>query len=279
MHKIIDFALHNQKVISSAVVLVIFYLLRFISFKIFDRKIENVRKRYLIRQTISYVAIFILTLTFVVIWVDWFRTVITFFSLVLGALILTSKEVISNFLAYSIIIWRSLFQVGDRIQIGSTIGDVLEVGPMYINVSEISNWVGADDYTGRMIKIPNSAVLTMNVSNYSKSSSIIWDEVNFYTTSDVNLQKAKTIALEIISKYHHVLTKHEIVDIESDKGDLMFLSQTPEVFITMDNNRIKFACRYACKFTKRRSNQNHIFEELITEFQKADDIQFWKESK
>ena len=67
--------------------------------------------------------------------------------------------------------------MGDRVQIGDTKGDVIDIGLLRTTLMEIGNWVSRDMYSGRIVRIPNSTVLKGSVFNYSQGFQFIWDEI------------------------------------------------------------------------------------------------------
>src|SRR6266852_2359223 len=70
-----------------------------------------------------------------------------------------------------------LYVAGDRVQIGDTRGDVIDIGLLRTTLMEIGNWVSRDLYSGRIVRIPNSMVLKGAVFNYSQGFRFIWDEI------------------------------------------------------------------------------------------------------
>ena len=72
------------------------------------------------------------------------------------------------FLCFAGSIYRTFarpFTAGDRIQIGDMRGDVVDVGLMGTQLLEVGPKDYTHQYTGRMISIPNSLILTTNVFN------------------------------------------------------------------------------------------------------------------
>ena len=67
--------------------------------------------------------------------------------------------------------------LGDRIQIGDTRGDVIDIGLLRTTLMETGDWVSGDLYNGRIARIPNSAVLKGPVFNYSQGFRFIRDEI------------------------------------------------------------------------------------------------------
>src|SRR6202789_640263 len=87
--------------------------------------------------------------------------------------------------------FSKLYAMGDRVQIGDTRGDVIDIGLLRTTLLETGNWVGRDLYNGRIVRIPNSTVLKGSVFNYSQGFRFIWDEIKvlFTTTSDCQLAR------------------------------------------------------------------------------------------
>ncbi|RLA44265.1 MAG: mechanosensitive ion channel family protein [Gammaproteobacteria bacterium] len=80
-------------------------------------------------------------------------------SLFLGVLLsLGSTSVISNIIAGYTMTYRNAFKVGDRVRIGDTIGDVLEVRLLVTYLNSLKN---------EKIVIPNSTILNSEITNYS----------------------------------------------------------------------------------------------------------------
>jgi small-conductance mechanosensitive channel len=63
--------------------------------------------------------------------------------------------------------------VGDRVQLGDSGGDVIDIGLLRTTLMETGNWVNRDSYNGRIVRIPNSAVLKESVFNYSQGFQFI----------------------------------------------------------------------------------------------------------
>jgi hypothetical protein len=87
------------------------------------------------------------------------------------------QDVLASFAGAFSIGFSKLYAVGDRVQIGDTRGDVIDIGLLRTTLLETGNWVSGDLYNGRIVRIPNSAVLKGIVFNYSQGFRFIWDEI------------------------------------------------------------------------------------------------------
>src|ERR1700734_2382883 len=101
--------------------------------------------------------------------------------------------------------FSKLYTVGDRVQIGDTRGDVIDIGLLRTTLMETGNWVSKDLYNGRIARIPNSTILKVSVFNYSQGFRFIWDEIKIVLTGTSNPQLARamllSVAKEAISEY------------------------------------------------------------------------------
>lgn len=73
-----------------------------------------------------------------------------------------------NFAGGVIVFLSGIYKVGDRIEIESITGDVIDIGIMYTTILETRGWVSGDQATGRLVIVANKAVVSGNISNYTK---------------------------------------------------------------------------------------------------------------
>lgn len=120
-------------------------------------------------------------------------------SLVLGFAL---QAPITSFIAWLYIILRQPYQVGDRIQIGETRGDVVEIGYLDTIIKEVSgDYLGNDRISGRLIYFPNSIILTGKVINYSGDFGMfIWDETSVQISYTSDLKFVESCLMEAASR-------------------------------------------------------------------------------
>ncbi len=147
-------------------------------------------KRYnLIRLThlLSIIGVGILIVSFL--FSNWYAAAVSLglISLILGFALQTP---ISSFIGWIYIIIRNPFRIGDRIQIDTFKGDVIEIGYL-----DTTLWEFAGDYltndlpSGRLIRFPNSIVLQSSVYNYSwRDFKYIWNEIPFHVAYESDLE-------------------------------------------------------------------------------------------
>src|SRR5205814_1260866 len=96
---------------------------------------------------------------------------------------------ISSFIGWVYILMKKTYRIGDRIQVGTSTGDVIDIDYLDTTLWEFGGpYVSADHPSGRLIKFPNSNVLSTAVYNYSwPLFPYIWNEISVQVayTSDL----------------------------------------------------------------------------------------------
>ena len=172
------------------------------------------------------------------------------------------------------IIWRRPFALGDRIQIGPHAGDVIDVRLFQFTLNEIGNWVQADQSTGRIIHIPNGKVLTEVIANYSEGFQYIWNEIPVLVSFESDWEKAKQLLLEIVRRDSEEIARaaeHSVRET-TRKFMIFYTNLTPTVYTSGHDSGVLLTLRYLCEPRQRRVTEQEIWEDILREFAKHDDI-------
>ncbi len=163
--------------------------------------------------------------------------------------------------------FSKLYALGDRVQIGDTRGDVIDIGLLRTTLLETGNWVSGDLYNGRIVRIPNSTVLKGSVFNYSQGFQFIWDEIKvlFTTTSDCQLAREMLlrVAKEAIGEY--LVEAQTSWNAMSDNYRSANPPLDPTVALVVNAGRLEFTVSYVVDYTKRIAMQDQLFTKIVEE--------------
>jgi small-conductance mechanosensitive channel len=133
------------------------------------------------------IAIFILGLSLLS--ASWYTAVVSLglLSLILGFALQTP---ITSLIGWIYLLTRQPYRVGDRIQIDEAKGDVIDVSYLDTTLWEFGGpYLSTQHPSGRIIKFPNSLVLSRTVYNYSwPLFPYIWNEIKFQVAYDSDLE-------------------------------------------------------------------------------------------
>jgi small-conductance mechanosensitive channel len=266
----------QEKLLISFAILVVLWMTRVLVLVVVHRRSDDFRIRYRWKKTSQYVTVTIAVLVIGMIWIQGFRSLATYLGLLSAGLAIALRELVANFVGWAFILWRRPFEVGDRIQIGDTAGDVIDLRIFQFTLLEIGNWVDADQSTGRVIHVNNGQVFTQSVANFSKGFEYIWNEIAVLVTFESDWEKAKGILAGIATKHGEELsTAAEEKVHEAARRFMIFYSKlTPTVYTSVRDCGVLLTLRYLCDPRRRRSTEESIWEDILHAFAENDDIDF-----
>lgn len=266
----------QYKVFSTLLAVLLVFLTRKLLQRFLLRSVSDVKIRYNWAKGFSYFGYFLLFLIIAPIWITELHSFGAFLGLLTAGLAVALKDPISNFFAWVYILIKKPFEMGDRIQIGTSEGDVLDISFFEFTLLEIKNWVEADQSTGRIIHMPNGLLFTQPVFNYNQAMDYIWNEVPLMISFESNWQKAKEILLEIEEKNLSPM----IQNVERNFGEAQkkyYVYNTdlnPTVYTRIKPNGVQLTLRYLCPPKKRREFEQVAMEEILLRFVREPDIEF-----
>jgi small-conductance mechanosensitive channel len=186
------------------------------------------------------------------------------------------KDLLVNLAGWVFIMIRKPLSVGDRVQIGEITGDVIDIRIFQFSVIEIGNWVDADQSTGRIVHIPNGMVFNKWQANYTAGFEFIWNEIPVLLTFESDWQKAKQILSDAVNKHAMHLSKEAELQIKkaAEKFLIFYTKLTPIVYTSVRDSGVLLTMRYLCHVRRRRSTEELIWEEILEQFAKYDNIDF-----
>lgn len=259
--------------LSVFIVLVLLLLRRLFLFFAY-RKVEDLRQRYLWRKSSAYFTFFLGILIIGSSWLEGIKALSTFLGLLSAGLAIALREPIVNLAGWGFILWRRPFEVGDRIQIGDHRGDVIDTRIFQFSLLEIGHWVDADQSTGRIINIPNGKVFTEPLANYTLGFRFIWDEAPVLITFESNWEEAKSILEEVANRHAETFTENATKQVRQAASRFMIPvgDLSPTVYTTVKESGVLLTVRYLVEPEKRRTINESVWEDILRQFAKHDDI-------
>ena len=263
------------RVLSSVLVIIILFVLRRALLAVVSRRVEDPTSRYRWAKTSAYTASLIGLAVVIQIWFIALRSLSTFLGLLSAGLAIALRDLVADFAGWLFILFRRPFDLGDRIQIGSHAGDVIDRRIFQFSIMEIGNWVGADQSTGRVIHIPNQRVFLEPLANYSAGFPYLWNELKVLVTLESDWKKAKTLFAEITQE----ITKDVVAEAQGPRkeGDQRFLihyrTLTPAVYTSVEESGVLLTVRYLCRPRERRGTSEALWEEILQAVSRTEGIE------
>lgn len=264
----------TYQLILSVVVILVIWLIRLLALRIVYKKLPKDELRYKWRKNLSYISVFIGFLIVGRIWFEGLQSLATFLGLLTAGLAIALKNPVTDIAAWVYILWRKPFNVGDRIQIEDIQGDVIDKRLFKFTILEIGNWVQADQSTGRVIHVPNHKIFSDPVANYTSDFEFIWNEIPVLVTFESDWQKAKKLLQKIADRHLEDFVEQAQQQVSMAKKSYLIRYRylTPAVYTDVRESGIRLTIRHLTDPRKRRGTSQLIWEDILIEFEKHDDI-------
>jgi small-conductance mechanosensitive channel len=187
-----------------------------------DEKMKEIQVT-LVSRYFTYIAYVMTILAFVNIWAYSYVGIWLAGTLGTGivvtltfALGLFTSSVLGNVLGYWVINNVMELEVGDRVQIGDSYGDVMDIGVFFTRIRTIKD---------ETISIPNLLVVGREIKNFSSRGAVLI-HISVTLGYDVDKEKAKSLLIESARETDGILTENErepfVLLTELDKFTVTF---------------------------------------------------------
>ncbi len=155
---------------------------------------SEIRRRWLV--TIRNVAWVVIALGLVPIWLETIGNFGTAILAVAVAVVIATKELIQGVLGSFVRTATDMYSIGDRIEVGSHRGDVVDLNLFSTTILEVGPKAPSHLRTGRTVSIPNGMLLTTTVTNESSMNRFVVHTLSVPVSLDDDWKKAEAALLE-----------------------------------------------------------------------------------
>ena len=242
-------------------------------------RLDSAVSRYNLRRVAKLILGLVLVLVVVsILFQNWYTTLVSvgLISLVLGLAVQTP---VTSFLGWIYILARAPYRVGDRIKIGEATGDVIDVGYLDTTLWEFGggDLLSTDHPTGRIIKFPNSNILSETVYNYTwPLFPYIWNEIKFSVAYESDLEfiaeTMQRVAAEEVGE--HMMKQVRIFRelLAQTPVDQLEVREYPAVLFRPNTNTwIDAIVRYLVHPKQAGRTKTRLIKKLLAELNAAPD--------
>lgn len=253
------------QLISAAIVISIVWTMVRISCTVLNRYIQEPENLYRAKKLVTFLGYVTGLIIISLIFSDRLGKMAVAFGVAGAGIAFALQEVIASLAGWVAISFGNFYNTGDRVQLGGIKGDVIDIGMLRTTMMEIGQWVNADSYNGRIVKIANSFVFKEPVFNYSGDFPFLWDEIAVPVKygSDYRLARElfQRILLDITGDYtqeakaswSELYQQYHVEPTELD----------PRVFLIANDNWMDFTLRYVVDYRKRRVTKDLLFTRVL----------------
>ncbi|MFZ1623261.1 MAG: mechanosensitive ion channel domain-containing protein [Gammaproteobacteria bacterium] len=229
------------------------------------RYISDSGRRYHMRKAataLGYVlAIFLLSLVFS----DKLSSLTIAFGVAGAGIAFALQEVIASIAGWVAVSFGRFYQVGDRVQLGGIMGDVIDIGVLRTTLMECGGWVKGDVYNGRIVRVANSFIFKEPVYNYSADFPFLWDELVIPVRYGSNHDLARKLFSEVLTEVtgEFATASKEVWTQMTHRYLVEDARVDPMVTMVANDNWVEYTLRYVVDYKKRRLTKDQITVKLL----------------
>jgi small-conductance mechanosensitive channel len=242
------------------------------------RRVEDNAARFNLKRVMRLLAGLIVVAALVkILFADW-RTAIASLGLVSLILGFALQTPITSFIGWIYILARKPYRVGDRIRIDQAQGDVIDVSYLDTTLWEFGGeFLSTDHPSGRIIKFPNSTVLSTPVYNYSwPLFPYIWNEIRLNVAYESDLEFVAEVLKDVANEHvgaamtKRVSTYRKL--LAETPVDELTVNEHPNVqFRASDNTWIVVILRYLVEPKQAGRTKTAILKKALDRLKESPD--------
>jgi len=238
---------------------------------------DDVQVKHKVRRTVDWLRTVVIVVAMLVIWGARVENLGVFLGIIGAGLALSLQEILLCLAGWGYIVMKKPMDIGDRIEIGGKKGDVIDVGVFQTTMIEVGNWVSAEQSTGRMVTVPNSAFMREAMFNYTKGFPFIWNELTIIVTFESDWRRAKTLLLELSRVEDNKIeaeVRRQIEAMQESYAIMRYRVTSSIVYTSIADNGVALTLRYLTPVRARRTTTHQICEGILDAFATEANIDF-----
>lgn len=221
------------------------------------------RNRFLVQSRNTAVVLFLASTT--VLWAEQLHTVALSLAALAAALVIATKELILCLSGTFLRISARTFRLGDRIEVGGTRGDVIDIGPLTTTLLEVGPEASIHKLTGRAVVLPNSLFLNTPVFNETFTDEFVLHTTRVELDSAAKWKEAERTLLdaanEICGDYLEAAQRN--MERVGHKHGLQPPNVAPKVWVVTRTSGLGLILRYPAPVRQRGQVEQSILRAYL----------------
>jgi small-conductance mechanosensitive channel len=266
LRRVVSLSLLGKSIAAVVGILVIHTAFRVLE-QTLPRRFGQADARYRVRKFVIFSGYFAILLFVTILFEDRLGRLSFAIGVIGAGVAVALQDVVASIAGAFSIGFSKLYAVGDRVQIGDTLGDVIDIGLLRTTLMETGNWVSRDSYNGRLVRLPNSTVLKVPVFNYSQGFRFVWDQIKvvFTVTTDCQLAKEMLLRVADVAVAEYLAEARLSWKYISENYQIENSSLEPTVSLVVNAGSLEFSLSYVVDYTKRTAMKTQLFTEIVQE--------------
>jgi small-conductance mechanosensitive channel len=229
--------------------------------------VRDTRRRY---QLLLLRKISLWTLTFVIIGFAFsseLTSLVTFAGLITAGLAVAMQSVLVSIVGYFFLIGKYGIRIGDRVQFGDVVGEVIELGLVRLHLMELGAH-GQLGPTGRVVAFANSIVFQVSSGLFKQipGVNLAWHEMTLSLPAGIDYAAAKVKLLTAVTaalKDSHEEIARQTLEIQRTTASDSEADLQPRVQLNFTTAGVEARIRYPVHLSESAEIDDRVSQQLI----------------
>jgi small-conductance mechanosensitive channel len=186
------------------------------------------------------------------------------------------QQPLFSLIGWLYIMLKRPYEVGDRVAIEGSKGDVVEIDFLVTTLWEINGeLVSSNQPSGRVITLPNSVVLSSHVHNYSyRDFPHVWNELSIQVAYETDLAFTKDVMVEVADAYLGAEMERAIEQYRKRLAETpveLEVRGVPTVNVHQEESWVDLRLRYLVHPRRGQRVRNELYERILERLNEHDD--------
>ena len=178
------------------------------------------------------------------------------------------QQPLFSLIGWAYIMTKRPYQVGDRVAIDDSKGDVVEVDFLVTTLWEVEgDLVSTHQPSGRVVTLPNSVVLSSHVYNYTRSEfPYVWNELKVEVAYETDLEFARETMQSVADDYLGDEMEQNVERYREQLAETpvdLDINARPTVNVTQQASWVELRLRYMADPRRMQPTRNELYERVL----------------
>jgi small-conductance mechanosensitive channel len=231
------------------------------------RYVRDPRRRYQFFLLRKFVMWFLISVIIAFAFASKLGSIVTFAGLLTAGVAVALQNVILSIVGYFFLIGKFGMRVGDRVQIGGVIGEVIDIGLVRLHLMELGGG-GADAPTGRVVAFSNSIVFQPTAGLYKQipGTNFVWHEITLTLSPDTDYNSIKQRLLEavgaVLADYHEEMERQNR-EMEKTVISMSGNGLRPKIQLRFTSSAVEATIRFPVDLQHAAETDERVSRELL----------------
>lgn len=229
---------------------------------------EDKRRRHNLRNLLRFVFILLAIVGSLAALTQQYVGLLFSLGIVGFAITFALQQPLFSLIGWIYIMVKRPYEVGDRVAIEGSKGDVVEVDFFVTTLWEINGeLVSSNQPSGRVITLPNSVVLSSHVYNYSyREFPHVWNELSIQVAYETDLEFTRDVMVDVAETYLGAEMRRAIEQYRKRLAETpveLEVREGPSVNVRQDESWVELRLRYLVHPRRGQRVKNDLYERIL----------------